>query len=244
MTISSTSLSGVTPPAIQSEVSSAERRSRWFEVFLVLAISLGLPLLNSLYLLKNAPAVALRMTTLRSLYGIAHEGLSLMLLAYVLSRRKLRLRDLGLRWSKRDVIPSFVVTILSAVAYIAGALLLQLAHYGLFGTISRGPHAERFFAGPTIAAVPFMLLNPFFEELIVRAYLMREIKALTGSTAMSVISSVVLQASYHLYYGWFGALAIACLFLVFALYYARSGRAVPIVFAHAAFDLYALFRLM
>jgi membrane protease YdiL (CAAX protease family) len=123
-------------------------------------------------------------------------------------------------------------------------VLLQLLHYSLFGTVSRGPHAERFFTDPTIAAVPFMLLNPFFEELIVRAYLMREIKALTGSTAMSVISSVVLQASYHLYYGWLGALAIACLFLVFAVYYARSGRAVPIVFAHAAFDLYALVRMM
>lgn len=234
----------MTPPAVGFEVSRDERRSRWFEVFLVLAISLGLPLLNSFYLLKNAPAVALRMTTLRSLYGIAHEGLSLLLLVYVLSRRELRLRDLGLQWSKRDIIPSFVVTILSGFAYIAGAVLLQLLHYGLFGTVSHGPHAERFFTDPTIAAVPFMLLNPFFEELIVRAYLMREIKALTGSTATSVISSVVLQASYHLYYGWLGALAIACLFLVFAVYYARSGRAVPVVIAHTAFDFYALVRMM
>jgi membrane protease YdiL (CAAX protease family) len=89
-----------------------------------------------------------------------------------------------------------------------------------------------------------MLLNPFFEELIVRAYLMTEIKALTGSTAMAVAVSVVLQASYHLYYGWFGALTVAFSFLVFAVYYARSGRAVPVIVAHAAFDIYGLVRMM
>lgn len=163
---------------------------------------------------------------------------------YVLSRRKLGLRDLGLRWSRRDIVPSIVVTVLAAFAYFGGALILQALHYGLFGTIAQGPRAARFFAEPTIAAVPFMLLNPFFEELIVRAYLMTEIKALTGSTATSILSSVVLQASYHLYYGWLGAFAIACLFSVLAVYYARSGRAVPIVLAHAAFDLYALARLI
>jgi membrane protease YdiL (CAAX protease family) len=231
------SLSTGTSPAIQPEISKEEKRRRWFEVFLVLAISLGTILLNSFYLLKNAPAVALRMSTLRSLYGIAHESLSLLLLVYVLSRRKLGLRDLGLKWSKRDVVSSFVVTVLAGMSYFAGATFLQVLHFELYGTIVRGPGGNQFFSRPTIWALPFMLLNPFFEELIVRAYVMTETKELTGSTLTAIVFSVLLQVSYHLYYGWMGALSVAFPFIVFAIYYARSRRAVPIIIAHAVFDL-------
>ena len=184
------------------------------------------------------------MSALRSLYGIVHEGLSLFLLAYVLSRRKLGFRDLGLQWSRRDVIPSFVVTVLAGLSYVAGALLVQALHYELYGVIAQGPKANQFFSNPSIWALPFSLLNPFFEELIVRAYVMTEIKELTGSTLMAIVLSVVLQASYHLYYGWVGAISVAFPFMIFAIYYARSRRAVPLIVAHAVFDLYGLIRLM
>jgi membrane protease YdiL (CAAX protease family) len=233
-----------TPAGIQPEISTEEKRRRWFELFLVLALSLGTALLNSFYLLKNAPVVALRMSAVRSLYGFAHESLSLLLLAYVLSRRNLGLRDLGLRWSIRDVVPSIVVTVLAVLSYFAGAVILQALHYEMYGVISRGPKASQFFSSPTIWALPFTLLNPFFEELIVRAYVMTEIKELTGSTTKAIAFSVLLQASYHLYYGWLGAITLAFLFMVFAIYYSRSRRALPIIVAHAIFDLYALFRLM
>ena len=226
------------------EISKEEKRQRWFELFLVLALSFGIVLLNSFYLLKNAPGVALKMSALRSLYGFTHEGLSLLLLAYVLSRRRLRLQDLGLRWSRRDVIPSIVVTVLGGLSYVAGAIFLQAVHYGLYGSISRGSNARQFFSSPTIWALPFVLLNPFFEELIVRAYVMTEIKALTSSTIAAIGSSVVLQASYHLYYGWMGALSVAFPFMVFAIYYSRSRQAVPIIIAHEVFDLYGIYRLM
>jgi len=242
----------VTPPislpltaaAIQPEISKEERRQRWFEVFLVLAISLGMALLNSFYLLNSPPTSPLRMSALRSLYGIAHEVLSLFLLAYVLSRRNLGFRDLGLQWSRRDVVPSFVVTVLAGLSYVVGAQLVQALHYELYGVIAHGPRANQFFSNPSIWALPFSLLNPFFEELIVRAYVMTEIKELTGSTLLAIVLSVLLQASYHLYYGWVGALSVAFPFMVFAIHYGRSRRAVPLIVAHAAFDLYGLIRLM
>ncbi len=243
MVTSATSLPE-TLAVIQPEISKEEKRRRWFEIFLVLGISLGIALLNSFYLLRNAPAVALRMSAFRSLYGFVQESLSLLLLVYVLSRRKLGLRDLGLRWSIRDVVPSIVVTVLGGLTYVAGVILIQAVRYELYRSIVRGPDARQFFSNPSIWALPFTLLNPFFEELIVRAYVMTEIKELTGSTMKAIVFSVLLQASYHLYYGWVGALSVAFLFMVFAIYYSRSRRAVPIIMAHAVFDLYALFRLM
>ena len=41
--------------------------------------------------------------------------------------------------------------------------------------------ARDFFAHPSVMAIPLALLNPFFEELLVRAYLMTEVMELTGS---------------------------------------------------------------
>jgi membrane protease YdiL (CAAX protease family) len=237
-------LDAVPDPAGHLVALKEDRRQRWFELFLVLSLSVGMSLLTSIYFLHNPPSVAMQLTTLRSFYAIAHESLSLLLLVYVLSRRKLGLKDLGLQWSRRDIVPSVAVTVVSVLVYGAGALILQLLHYGFYRSIWQGTSARQFFSGPTWMAVPFMLLNPFFEELIVRAYVMTEIKELTGSTVLAIGFSVFLQASYHLYYGWYGALSIAFLFLVFAIYYARSKRAGPIIFAHAAFDFYALIRMM
>ena len=64
-------------------------------------------------------------------------------------------------------------------------------------------------------AVPYSLLNPFFEELTVRAYLMSEVQDLTGSMNLAAFLSVVVQFSYHLYYGWTGAIALSFQFLIF-----------------------------
>ena len=233
-----------TPSTTQREISTEEKRRRWLEVLLVLVMSLGSFFVSSVYLLENVPRTALEMTTVRSLYGFVHETVSLLLLWYVLSRRGLGFRDLGLRWSLRDIGVSVVVTVLAAMSYIMGALLLQGIHYGFYRRLTTGAHARQFFANPSLAVLPFALLNPFFEELIVRAYLMTEVTELTGSTFLAVMSSTLVQASYHLYYGWMGALSIAFMFLVFAIYYARSRRALPIIVAHAVIDLYGLIRLM
>jgi membrane protease YdiL (CAAX protease family) len=72
---------------------------------------------------------------------------------------------------------------------------------------------------------------------------MTEVVDLTGSSALAVAASVLFQSSYHLYYGWVGASSIAFMFLALSLYYTHPRRALPIVVAHAFFDIYALIRL-
>ena len=109
--------------------------------------------------------------------------------------------------------------------------------------LGHGPTAKDFFAHPPVVAIPFSLLNPFFEELIVRAYLMAEVIELTGSSTMAVALSVGVQFSYHLYYGWVGAISLSFFFLALALYYVRSRCAFPVIVAHGFLDVYALIRL-
>jgi membrane protease YdiL (CAAX protease family) len=136
-----------------------------------------------------------------------------------------------------------LLIIASYVSYSLGSVIVHVFRQVMFGTVREGPTAKDFFAHPSIVAIPFSLLNPFFEELIVRAYLMTEVIALTGSEAVAVVLSVVVQSSYHLYYGWGGAIAISFQFLVFAIYYAQTRRALPIIIAHGFYDVIALVRL-
>jgi|SRR5262249_1476127 len=94
-----------------------------------------------------------------------------------------------------------------------------------------------------LMALPFTLLNGFFEELVTRAYLMTEIRELTGSGLLAALASIVLQTSYHIYYGWVGMLSVGFLFVAFTIFFAVWRRALPLVVAHGIVDLFAYFRL-
>jgi membrane protease YdiL (CAAX protease family) len=219
------------------------RRQRWFEVSLVLLVAIAPAFLNALQILHGGSSAAPAITNARWLIGIVQEIAGLLLRAYVLSRRRLRFRDVGLRWSFKEVGIGLLVTGASFAAYVLGSTIVHLVHYGMYGSIARGPSGRNFFLHPSIAFIPFCLLNPFFEELIVRAYLMTEVLDLTGSSILAVALSVAVQFSYHLYYGWAGAFSLSFEFLIFSLYYLRSRQALPIIVAHGLFDIYALVRL-
>jgi hypothetical protein len=62
-----------------------------------------------------------------------------------------------------------------------------------------------------------------------------------GSRRLAVIVSVAAQMSYHLYQGVTSAVALVFFFTVFSIYYVRTRRIVPVILAHLAVDLFALF---
>jgi membrane protease YdiL (CAAX protease family) len=227
----------------QNELSEMERRRRWFEVCLVLLVAFGGHILSALYLLLHGPGAAPQASSFKSAGHILQEVTALLLLGYVLSRRGLRFRSLGLRWSLSDVGMGLCVTAASYAAYGVGYMLVLTVHHLVYGSWADGPTPTDLFAHPSLMEVPLALLNPFFEELIVRAYLMTEVIELTGSGTLAVVLSVFAQFSYHLYYGWGGAISVAFFFLALALYYVRSRRALPVIVAHGLSDIYALIRL-
>ena len=220
--------------------SPSEKRVRWFELLLVLVISFGGSLLSSLYLMHAGKAGLAMVSEFRWARGFIQEIPCLLLLGYVLSRRRSSFRDIGLRWSLRDVGVGVGLAIASYVAYIVGGFIVYLVHHAFFRPGSNGISAADMASHSLAPAILFALINPFFEELIVRAYLMSEIRDLTGSWIVAAISSVTLQWSYHLYYGWDGAFSMAFTFLVFSIYFARTRRATPLVVAHGMLDLWAV----
>jgi membrane protease YdiL (CAAX protease family) len=227
----------------QERTAAGERRRRWFEVCLVLCVSLGGFFFNSLYVLigHTGSAPYLRGAGwLPWTQSIVQEVGGLVLLGYILGRRKLRFRDIGLQWSVRDLGLAVVVALASYFAYGVGAAVV---HRLLYWSGPPSPYWTRALSHPSWVAVPFILINPFFEELIVRAYLMTEVKALTGSWLLAGFLSVLVQTSYHLYQGWESALSLSFQFLTFSYFYALTRKATPLVVAHGFFDVWGLMRL-
>jgi membrane protease YdiL (CAAX protease family) len=231
---------GADAPAGALAMACSDKRVRWFELALVLVIAFGGSFLSSLYLMKAGKAALPMFSEFRWARGFVQEIPCLFLLWYVLSRRRRSFRDIGLRWSVRDVGAGLGLTLVSYLAYIVGGFIVYSVHHALFPPGANGVSAADLSSHSLLLAIPFALINPFFEELIVRAYLMTEVKALTGSWFLASISSVAIQWSYHLYYGWDGSLSIAFTFLAFSIYFARTQKATPVVVAHGVLDIWAL----
>lgn len=234
------------PAEIPSEATKSEKGVRWFELCLVLLIAIGSYFFNSFYVLivgSTGKGTSL-VQSVEWMESILRESGGLLLLGYVLWRRKLRFSDLGLRWSVRDIGTGVAVAFAGYLAYGLGHSVVSVVYHALFTTPAGGVTARQIYSHPSLIAFPFTILNAFFEELIVRAYLMTEIRELTGSLALAATVSVAVQTSYHLYYGWIGALSLSFLFLVFSIYYAKTRKATPLIFAHALIDLYGFMRLL
>ncbi len=221
----------------------AEKRLRWFELSLVLLICFAGPIVSSVDILIRGRGAVSPVLGAGWTNSIIHEVAGLLLIGYVLGRRRIGIAALGLRWSFRDLGAGAALAITAYLAYAAGPYLIHLPGGGMYSQSHSGDLARKIFGHPSVMAILYSLLNPFYEELIVRAYLMTEVKALTGSWMLSAALSVLIQFSYHLYYGWEGAIALSFLFLVFSIYYALTQKATPIIVAHGVFDIWGLIRL-
>jgi membrane protease YdiL (CAAX protease family) len=69
---------------------------------------------------------------------------------------------------------------------------------------------------------------------------MSEVRALGGAAIVSILISVGLQTSYHLYQGLPNVPSLAVSFLIYSIYYSRYGRISPVILAHLYVDAFAL----
>nr|WP_239551280.1 CPBP family intramembrane glutamic endopeptidase [Paenibacillus elgii] len=95
----------------------------------------------------------------------------------------------------------------------------------------------------TLSYFAFIVINPFFEELIVRAYTMTELSFLIKKEEITVLVSTIIQTSYHLYQGLIPALYTGIVFFVFSIYFAKTRKVVPVIMVHLLLDLTAISQL-
>lgn len=92
-------------------------------------------------------------------------------------------------------------------------------------------------------AVPVLVLaalkNALVEEVIAAGYLVERVEQLGWRPAAVVAASALLRGAYHLYQGIGPGLANVAMGVVFAEYYRRRRRTMPLVVAHTLIDVVA-----
>ncbi|MGF2040466.1 MAG: CPBP family intramembrane glutamic endopeptidase [Nostoc sp. CmiVER01] len=220
---------------------------RLIEFLIVIAVAFGSAIFGSvcvqltgaeLYYNEYAkyPMIYWGTTIVRQLAIIA-------LVIYLIIRQGRNIKELGFSWLWKDLIISIVLAFMAYIAGIVWWLILSQGYYMIIGTkLNIHPNNIEFLKkGINFWSVTAMLINPFYEELIIRCYTIFEVKFLTNSVGLAVFISVIIQSTYHLYQGFVPALLLSAMFAVFSLYYIKWQRIMPVILAHMYFDLIALF---
>jgi len=212
---------------------------------LVLFVAFAAPITTSLYHSFFGYPGSTVSGNLRYLYmGIQETG-AVLVLWYVLRRTDRSFSSIGFRVSLKGALSGVVLAVLGWLGYLLVIAAIQVTHRHYFGSYVATVDYHALLPKTTLAVlVPFVVLNSFYEEAIVRAYLMTEMSQLAGSMVLAAAASVVVQASYHTYQGWLAVSGASATFTVFSFYYARRRKLFPIYIAHVIYDLLAVTTLM
>ena len=218
------------------EIVSISNDHRWTDLALVMAVAFATSILGSIY--RAFHPEALNHSNARLLIGIVDESTALCLFLILFKRQGRRLNNIGFGFRWTDLPKGLGLTL---AAFAVMTAFHYAAYYVYFFTTlhtlnNAGPRWN--YAGVSVWSIlPFLILNPFFEEMLVRGYLMTELIDLRKSVVFAAMISLVVQTSYHLYYGVFGAVMVGCGMSVFVIYYARTRRLMPVILAHMFWDL-------
>jgi membrane protease YdiL (CAAX protease family) len=172
------------------------------------------------------------------LVGIGFALVPVALVLWLLSAdtpRVARLLGLDRRRPTRDLAQGAA---LAALIGLPGLGLYFVGHaLGLTATIV--PAA----LDPHWWTVPVLILqavkNAVLEEVIVVGYLVTRLRRLGWSVPAVLGASAVLRGSYHLYQGFGPFLGNALMGLIFAEWFRRGGRVLPLIIAHTVLDVVA-----
>ena len=238
------------PPVIPSQVDfsltpgpltlAPPRRERWLDLLFVLGVTLWQPILTSTLHIFHPAEVLSANSGLRLLFAVLAEAAGLAVLAYVLWKRRSGFAALTRSPQWTDVPLGIGICLLTWLVSGVVAVLVRLLWTQLTGHRPASVAVGQLLGiHLTRAWLLFLCVNPWFEELIVRGFLMTEVSALAG-TGTAVLASTLVQVSYHLYQGVANAITVGVVFLCFSLYYARTRRLLPIILAHTLMDLLPL----
>ncbi|MCM3273574.1 CPBP family intramembrane glutamic endopeptidase [Paenibacillus elgii] len=210
----------------------SEAKIRLLLLVSILLITIFPLIVNSVYLFAGAKSG----THPNFIYSILWEGLSLSLLYFVLHRQGRSLKDIGFAFRKTDILHGILLYL---VLYFVVIIAVTISPSFL-----QAPQNVDFLRTKmTVSYFAFIVINPFFEELIVRAYTMTELSFLIKKEEIIVLASTIIQTSYHLYQGLIPALYTGIVFFVFSIYFAKTRKIVPVIMVHLLLDLTAISQL-
>jgi len=169
---------------------------------------------------------------------VAQELLLIGLFFYVLRVNGERLADFTkpARWG--DVPRTVGLLLASWLPYVLVMAALWL-WTPLLDRIPRPHNVELFRSRLSVPYLALLLVNPFCEELWMRAFLQTRLGQLGWRAPLIVLTSASAQAAYHLYQGIAFVAGYAVVAGVLAVYYQRARRVWPVVGVHLIADLSA-----
>jgi len=167
-------------------------------------------------------------------FGVATASYLLMLglLAHIVRLNAETLETFTRRFELKDLLRGLGLMIWIGTAYYGSYRFL----YSL-GLQENERGFDQFRVPLSVFYVLSMLLNPFVEEVFVRAFLQTRLTQMTVHGAAIVLISTLLQTSYHIYQGLLPCLALLPGFLILAAYYQASRRLWPVIVAHLLSDI-------
>lgn len=153
----------------------------------------------------------------------------------------------GWRLKQVGVTPGTMDTLVGiglVFALLVITMFVDAAVVSIFPGLAAGPETPPFAAKLTLwTVIAVSAVNPVFEELFVSGYVMTALTEHFG-VAAAINTSVAIRMAYHLYQGPSGVIGIMPVGLVFAYWYARTGRLWPLIVAHVIFDLFPLMQFV
>jgi membrane protease YdiL (CAAX protease family) len=167
------------------------------------------------------------------------QGLMPVLLAMVLLSRDPGTDGFGIglvpRPGRRDLLQGVGFV---ALIGIPGLILVWAAHH-----LGVSAHLAVVDVPDTWYRVPLLVLqaaqNGVLEEVVVVGYLLTRLRQMGWSSGRSLGASAVLRGSYHLYQGLGGFVGNLVMGLIFAWWFQRTRRVLPLVVAHFLLDTFA-----
>lgn len=127
---------------------------------------------------------------------------------------------------------------LAAAIGIPGLGLYLLAReLGINTTIAAANLPPYWWAAPVL--ILNALANGVLEEVVVVGYLITRLQEMGWRTRNAVAASALLRGTYHLYQGVGGFVGNAIMGVIFALFFLKTKRVLPLIIAHTILDVVA-----
>jgi membrane protease YdiL (CAAX protease family) len=173
-------------------------------------------------------------------FTLIYECAALSLLYYVLYKRNENFTDLGLSFTWGQLQTGIILAVaVLIVTYIVEWILIKSLPPA-FWKYLHPKNTDFIPLNFSLLFSAFLLINAFTEEAIVRAFIIRETISLTNNKTAAIFISVLFQASYHLYQGILPALIVPLVFLMYSIYYVKTGKLTPVIVAHIIMDIIAV----
>lgn len=234
--------------------STLPRRLLGIEVLLVFALSLGQSGVYSVVALiaqltapgglaKSSQALNQSVVPSRPYLDLTYQLLGIFfalvivgMVIYLLARdhgRPLAILGIDARWPRFDALTGVGLAALIGIPGLA--LYLGARALNLNVQVIPAALTDHWWAVPVL--VLSAIQNAAVEEIVVVGYLMTRLRDLRWRTTTSIATSAVIRGSYHLYQGFGAFVGNAIMGTVFALFYRRYGRVLPLIIAHSILDI-------